>query len=136
MKALRLIPPVNDVLARKELSAFGSVLDQPFVSTLLNEVLAETRARLQKADSDEMSRVELTGNIARELCRRIEGVLTPSLTRVINASGVVLHTNLGRAPLPPAAIDHLRAVSVGYSNLEFNLEDGGSAANGTITSSV
>src|SRR5262249_55252508 len=47
-----------------------------------------------------------------------------SLRRVINASGVVLHTNLGRAPLPGSAIDHIREVSTGYSNLEFALEDG------------
>ena len=127
MKALRKIPPVNDVLECKELSHFGPVLDQPFVSRLLNAVLVETRARLRAEDSEaspEASREELTRDTAIELCVRIERFLTPSLTRVINASGVVLHTNLGRAPVPVAAIDHLRDVSVGYSNLEFNLEDG------------
>jgi L-seryl-tRNA(Ser) seleniumtransferase len=127
MKALREIPPVNDVLERTELFHFGSVLDQPFVSRLLNAVLVETRARLRAEDfaaSSAPSREELTREIAIELGERIERFLTPSLRRVINASGVVLHTNLGRAPLPAAAIDHLRDVSVGYSNLEFNLEDG------------
>ena len=48
----------------------------------------------------------------------------PSLRRVINATGVVLHTNLGRAPLPPAAVDHLAEVASGYSNLEYDLEAG------------
>src|SRR5262249_26773808 len=47
-----------------------------------------------------------------------------SLRRVINGTGVVLHTNLGRAPLPGAAIEHLREVSTHYSNLEFNLAEG------------
>ena len=62
--------------------------------------------------------------IAQEFARRLDLALTPSLRAVINASGVVLHTNLGRAPLPDFAIDHLREVSTGYSNLEFSLEDG------------
>jgi L-seryl-tRNA(Ser) seleniumtransferase len=46
------------------------------------------------------------------------------LRRVINASGVVLHTNLGRAPLPEGAIEHLRDIAVGFSNLEFDVEQG------------
>ena len=121
MNALRQIPPVSDVLERKELAHFGPVLDQSFVSRLMLEVLGETRARLRAEDSD-ASREELTRGIAVELRDRIERFLSPSLKRVINATGVVLHTNLGRAPLPAAALDHLRDVSVGYSNLEFNLE--------------
>ncbi len=123
MKAFRHIPPVNEVLASEELSHFGSVLEQPFVTRFLNEVLEETRARLRRDDS-EASREELTRGIALSLRQRIEDFLAPSLTRVINASGVVLHTNLGRAPLPTSAIDHLKDVSVGYSNLEFNVGEG------------
>ncbi|PYS06905.1 MAG: L-seryl-tRNA(Sec) selenium transferase, partial [Acidobacteria bacterium] len=69
-------------------------------------------------------RSELTSRIAGELAWRLRDFLRPSLRRVINASGVVLHTNLGRAPLPEAALDHLREVSIGYSNLEFDLQDG------------
>jgi L-seryl-tRNA(Ser) seleniumtransferase len=49
---------------------------------------------------------------------------TPSLRRVINATGVVLHTNLGRAPLPPAAVANVASVAAGYSNLEYDLERG------------
>jgi L-seryl-tRNA(Ser) seleniumtransferase len=54
---------------------------------------------------------------ARELAR-------PSLRPVINATGVVLHTNLGRAPLPPAALEQLVTAARGYSNLEYELESG------------
>jgi len=49
----------------------------------------------------------------------------PSLRPLINATGVVLHTNLGRAPLPATALEHLAAVARGYSNLEYDLESGG-----------
>jgi L-seryl-tRNA(Ser) seleniumtransferase len=48
----------------------------------------------------------------------------PRLRRAINATGVVLHTNLGRAPLAAAALERVRAVAAGYSNLEYDLEAG------------
>lgn len=56
--------------------------------------------------------------------RRLRRLLQPSLRRVINATGVVLHTNLGRAPLAPAAIEQMVAVASGYSNLEYDLQSG------------
>ena len=123
MEALKQIPPVNDILRSEELSSCSSVLDQPFVARLLEEVLSETRRELEGAQQV-VPRRELTGRIARELSRRIEVLLRPSLRPVINASGVIIHTNLGRAPLSAAALDHLREVSAGYSNLEFDLEEG------------
>jgi L-seryl-tRNA(Ser) seleniumtransferase len=55
---------------------------------------------------------------------RTESRLAPRLRRVVNATGVVLHTNLGRAPLPPAAVTQLMAVASGYSNAELDLETG------------
>ena len=54
----------------------------------------------------------------------LEGWASPTLVPVINASGVILHTNLGRAPLSTAALKAMEAVSHGYSNLEFDLETG------------
>ena len=124
MEALKQIPPVNDILLAPELSDFGPILGQPFVARLLKEVLSETRKRLVAGDTV-VSRQELTSSIATEVAARVNDLLAPSLRRVINASGVVLHTNLGRAPLPEAALDYLKDVSCGYSNLEFNIEKGG-----------
>src|SRR5437899_3469587 len=123
MEALRQIPPVNDVLRSQELAEFRAILGQPFAGEILARVLAETRRELSESKAP-VSRGELTATIAAEVARRLRESLEPSLRRVINASGVVLHTNLGRAPLPEGAIDHLREVSVGYSNLEFDLDGG------------
>ena len=63
---------------------------------------------------------ELASRAADHLAR----LRTPSLRRVVNATGVVLHTNLGRAPLAPAAVARVSEVAAGYSNLEYDLERG------------
>jgi len=123
MEALRQIPPVNDVLRSEKLAEFRPFLNQPFVAAILDRVLADTRRELAQTKSL-VSRAELTSAIAERVAHRIRESLKPSLRRIINASGVVLHTNLGRAPLPERAIEHLREVSTGYSNLEFDLEQG------------
>jgi L-seryl-tRNA(Ser) seleniumtransferase len=123
MEALRQIPPVNDVLRSEQLAEFRAILSQPFALEILDNVLAKTRRDLAQSNSA-ISRAELTARIAGEVRQLLHEALEPSLRRVINASGVVLHTNLGRAPLPDAAIAQLREVSVGYSNLEFDVEHG------------
>src|SRR5215831_7514266 len=122
MEALRQIPPINDILQAAELSEFRRVLQTVFGSQILDRVIDETRRQLA-AGSVVVPRIELTSRIAKETARRLTESLRYSLRRVINASGVVLHTNLGRAPLPSFAIEHLRDVATGYSNLEFDLED-------------
>lgn len=62
--------------------------------------------------------------LAREAAARAERYAGPSLQPVINASGIILHTNLGRAPLAEAAVEALRRVAGGYCNLEIDLADG------------
>jgi len=123
MEALRQIPPVNDVLKAPELSGFRSILETAYGMKILDEVMEETRRQVASAGIV-VARTDLTSRIARETARRLADLLRPSLRRVINASGVVLHTNLGRAPLSETVIQHLREVAVGYSNLEFSIEDG------------
>ncbi len=123
MEALRQIPPVNDLLRSDELLEFREILTQPFVTGIIEEVLTETRSQLSQSRTT-ISREKLTSTIAGEVARRVRESLQPSLRNVINASGVVLHTNLGRAPLSDAAIDQLRQVSSRYSNLEFDVEQG------------
>jgi L-seryl-tRNA(Ser) seleniumtransferase len=123
MEALRQIPPVNDVLRSPELTEFRDILGQPFVTVIINEVFSDVRRQVAETGNG-APRSELTGRIAAEVSRRIRAALQPSLKRLINATGVVLHTNLGRAPLPEGAIEHLRAVSTAYSNLEFDIERG------------
>ena len=63
------------------------------------------------------------GDLAAALRGRARGA-RPRLRRVLNATGVIVHTNLGRAPLPAAALERVHEVARGYSNLEFDLERG------------
>jgi L-seryl-tRNA(Ser) seleniumtransferase len=123
MTPLRQIPPVNEVLESPEIADLGNVLGQPLAARLLSEVMVEVRNRLRNEESGP-SREDLTREIARRLRQRLEEFLSPSLRPVINATGVVLHTNLGRAPLSADALDQVREVASTYSNLEFDVSAG------------
>ena len=79
-----------------------------------------TREAGDAADADQPD----LDRMAAAVVTRVEESARPSLRPVINASGVILHTNLGRAPLPASAIAAMAAVGRGYSNLEFDLEAG------------
>jgi L-seryl-tRNA(Ser) seleniumtransferase len=107
------------------LPAIGALVNEPAYADLLKEfgharVVEALRAQVaaERTDGaiDEVERVLVVGASLRV------GV-APRLRRVINASGVILHTNLGRAPLSKAAVDAL-AVAAGYSNLELDLDTG------------
>ena len=93
------------------------------VTEVTRAVLDDLRAGVARDEERARAALEpeaLEGRIAAE----VEQALTPSLRPVINATGVILHTNLGRAPLSAAAIEHLREVSTQYSNLEYDLAAG------------
>jgi L-seryl-tRNA(Ser) seleniumtransferase len=64
------------------------------------------------------------GDLADELLAELQAARRPSLRRALNATGVVVHTNLGRAPLPEAALERVREVGGSYSNLEYDLAAG------------
>lgn len=112
---------------RRSLPAVHVVLERPNVRALLminprNVVLAAIREVLDRARTSghAPNEHELDAEVAAEVARR----LRPSLRPVFNATGVVLHTNLGRAPLPKIAVDTIAWVAAGASNLEYDLERG------------
>jgi L-seryl-tRNA(Ser) seleniumtransferase len=78
--------------------------------------------RAQIAEGVELG--DVASAIERALPERLHRQHTPSLVSVLNATGVILHTNLGRAPLPHVAAERVAALSVGYTNLEFDLASG------------
>ena len=113
---------------RRDLPSVNSLLESEPVRTLL-----ETHPRRVVVDAvreavDEARRGSSTPLTPDEWTSRIQSAIrrdaTPSLRRVFNATGIVLHTNLGRAPLAAAALDAVREVSAGSSNLEYDIETG------------
>ena len=118
----RLLPSVDHVLQRPDVRALEATHGRPRVVSELRGLLEEAR---RLAGRGEASTVQaLIADLAGELSRRVEAARRPSLVRVINATGVVIHTNLGRAPLSAAAVARVAEVATGYSNLEFDLERG------------
>jgi len=67
---------------------------------------------------------EQATDLVADALERAEGAGAPRLRRVLNATGVVVHTNLGRAPLAASALERIQEVAIGYSNLEYDLEEG------------
>ena len=123
---------MNNTLLRK-IPKTDILLSQPAIRAACDSFPYELVKETVKDCTDALRRDILSGTVtsvptAEELSRRVLEKLNSgdiySLKRVINATGVVLHTNLGRAPLGRAAAEHIAAVASGYSNLEYDLEKG------------
>jgi len=110
----------------KTLPAVGTLINQPGYAALvadfgrasvvaaLRDQIATERDGTAVSDAERLSQVEAS----------LRKAMAPALRRVINASGVILHTNLGRAPLSKAAVGAVAAAAAGYTNLELDLDTG------------
>ena len=76
------------------------------------------------------------GDLQARVHGELAGARRPRLRRVLNATGVIVHTNLGRAPLPDAAIERVREIGRGYSNLEYDLAEGARGSRQDHTASI
>jgi len=120
---LRKLPSVDELLLQPEVADLCKKVERGQVVEATRRVLERARREITTQDSaNEM--VTGTGELGRLVVEEVRGYLERSLREVINASGVVLHTNLGRAPLSAESADHIRAVSTRYSNLEYDVEAG------------
>ena len=120
----RRIPSVNDVLLRPDIQALFLGHSRNLVVDCARSATRNIRLEVQRGSLDGKlvdRRVEQLGSAVRVI---MEHKLRPSLRRVLNATGVVLHTNLGRAPLSSTALSRLLDVAGSYSNLELDLNTG------------
>jgi L-seryl-tRNA(Ser) seleniumtransferase len=120
---LQCLPAVDEVLHLPQIQAQLKTHSREFVLESIRRVLARKRQRLlsgRPVEDTDVSRERILAAIEDELADA--GRL--SLRPVINATGVVLHTNLGRAPLSSKALEHIVRVARGYVNLEFDLQAG------------
>jgi L-seryl-tRNA(Ser) seleniumtransferase len=120
----RALPSVNELLLAPPLAEFGSSHARARLLETIRRILDNVRLEIAQGLHSPAS----LENLLRELPARIVQAMRCdarfSLRRVINATGVILHTNLGRAPLSRIALDHLCEIAGGYCNLEFDLERG------------
>jgi L-seryl-tRNA(Ser) seleniumtransferase len=131
---LRRIPSVDELLSRPRVAAFAARMDRDLLVTVLRDVLGELRARIAGATVTVTSLdvVSIEELIAAEADR----ILHPSLQAVINATGVILHTNLGRAPLAAAIVEAIGKAATHYSNLEYDQEAGARGKRDAHTSAL
>ncbi|WP_175972791.1 L-seryl-tRNA(Sec) selenium transferase [Corynebacterium sp. Marseille-Q2823] len=109
---------------RRFIPKMDEILQYPAVRTARERSAAhKVRAIIDAVLADARSGSLAPSDIQQELADRLESAQPYSLRRVINATGVIIHTNLGRAPLPPAAVDAL-AAAAGYTNVEMDLDSG------------
>jgi L-seryl-tRNA(Ser) seleniumtransferase len=126
---LRQIPSVDELLLQPRLAALAKRVDRNLVVEVARAVLGDLRARIAgEIVSGALAEIAaLTADPAsleEQISAMVERILAHSLQPVINATGVILHTNLGRAPLTEAAVSEFRRAATQYSNLEYDLEAG------------
>jgi L-seryl-tRNA(Ser) seleniumtransferase len=120
---LRRLPSVDELLLRPQLAALCEKVDRGFALQTAREVLGELRREIIAGEVLQGETPELE-NLESYIFDRVQKELSPSLRTVINATGVILHTNLGRAPLPMGVIEEFSRSAAQYSNLEYDLAKG------------
>ena len=119
IKTPRDFPAVEELLQAKALAPWLDRLPRPIVASVVKDVVAESKAALRKKGT-ELTRERLMDQIISRLLREKRR----EVGRVINATGIVVHTNLGRAPLSESIFRDIMKTVVGYGNIEFDLEKG------------
>jgi len=117
---LRQIPAVDELLGREALRTLEGRVGHRLVVDATRQVLQSLRGRISSGELSAVS-VEM---LEQEIITAAQATVELSLRPIINASGVILHTNLGRAPLARQAVEHLVETATRYSNLEYDLERG------------
>jgi L-seryl-tRNA(Ser) seleniumtransferase len=117
----RKIPSVDELLGLPVLAELASRVNRDLVLDTARDFLERVR--------DEITRGSVNGPpepqaIAAQIAGEVARLLKPSLGAVINATGVILHTNLGRAPIAETAIEHIRETAGQYTNLEYDVSEG------------
>lgn len=121
-KLLSKLPKVDQTLQDQRLFAFFEDTSRDLIVESVREVIAEERAKILNGSGSAPAFDEEA--FFQAITERISQKKRPSLINVVNATGVVLHTNLGRAGLSPSACANVMKIAKGYSTLEYNVKKG------------
>ena len=116
---LRLLPSVDRLLGYPPIQGLEKTFPRDLITELAREHLDCYRTRILQGQEPPN-----TDEIVQNIVNQAKALAHPSLRPIINATGVVLHTNLGRAPLSEETVAAMNTISRGYNNLEFDLENG------------
>jgi len=117
---LRRLPSVDEVLKSPYGLRWLNAYPRRYILRAVREIIDFKRREILEGYTPDVS----LDAIATDIGIRMERLTAKRLRPVINATGVVIHTNLGRAPLPPEVLNNIMNVAGGYSNLEYSLEEG------------
>jgi L-seryl-tRNA(Ser) seleniumtransferase len=120
---LRRVPSVDELLLRPGLAALCHEAERSFVVETTRAVLDGLRREITSGAAHNVEVLNLVA-IEQRVVNAVHKEFAPSLRPVINASGVILHTNLGRAPLSAQVVEEFRRTATQYSNLEYDLAAG------------
>ncbi len=121
---LRQLPAIDRVLREEPLRNLSEQLPQDILSHTVQELITSLRQEILESGQIIPPKRLLAANVAVVAAENCREFLQPSLRKVINATGTLLHTNLGRAPLSSQSLRAINDVAAGYSNLEFELDSG------------
>jgi L-seryl-tRNA(Ser) seleniumtransferase len=120
----RALPSVDDLLRMPGVAVLAKEDGIAAVTDAARAVLARLREGISSGLLDRPALMIALSGVGEAIGKQLRQALSYSLRPVINATGVILHTNLGRAPLAEAALDHIRETAGLYSNLELDIESG------------
>ena len=119
-----IIPGVDRVLNERAIQTLSKRCGTSVLTDMIRQAIDRVRGMMRDGEAVDASREVLTEWIVADVQSQLADSLAPNLRRVVNATGVILHTNLGRAPLPDVAVKHIVDIAGSYSNLELDLETG------------
>ena len=118
------IPSVDRLLITPALEEVLTVYPRPLVLKAINQILDGLRAKIKSGDVTEKGSDLSLESVSNQAVTRLELISRPSLKPLINATGIVVHTNLGRSILADRVLKKFKPVGGGYSNLEYDLGQG------------
>ncbi|PKM83366.1 MAG: L-seryl-tRNA(Sec) selenium transferase [Firmicutes bacterium HGW-Firmicutes-14] len=120
---LRKLPAISSILEEEQINRLREFHPYSIISEAASEVVQAVRERILENKKPDPVNFDLQ-TIIGMVVKRVREKTSPSLCKVVNGTGIVLHTNLGRAVLAREAVDAINEVAGSYSNLEVNLETG------------
>ncbi len=124
MEKLRNIPKMDEFLKDKSLSTYKNMISRKKVTDILRKAIEDTRHQIISGEEKNFDRKYLYEKIIKTSLEKINLESSGRLQKVINATGIIIHTNLGRSPLSKKAYERVLEIVSNYNNLEYSIEEG------------